>query len=292
MVTRIGGVMKVFLSWSGPTSKQIAVALRDWLPKVIQAIEPWMSSEDIRKGARWSSSLAKELETTKAGIVCVTSDNPDAPWLNFEAGALSKTVERQEMVCTFLFHLKPSQLTGPLKDFQATEATKEDTQKLIFTLNKATAKPIDDSKLQEAFEVWWGKFESLLSQISASTRLAPLESRSSEDMLAEVLGIVRDQGRQTDSILAALNATFTQLTLGNLRSNYINVAGVQGLYRPSESFGNVAEARPIQTMIWHDDDTMASKLAEPLSIDAFNPPGVEESGDGLPIDDIQSEEKK
>jgi hypothetical protein len=37
---------------------------------------------------------------------------------------------------------------------------------------------------------------------------------------------------------------------------------------------------------------MASKLAEPLSIDAFNPPGVEESGDGLPIDDIQSEEKK
>src|ERR1700722_16316228 len=105
--------MKVFLSWSGETSKRVATTLRDWLPNVIQAIDPWMSSEDIAKGARWSSKIATELATTNAGIVCVTPDNSGAPWLNFEASALSKSVEK-EMVCPYLFRMKPSDVTGPL----------------------------------------------------------------------------------------------------------------------------------------------------------------------------------
>ena len=42
--------MKVFLGWSGETSHNVALALSDWLPKVIQAIRPFVSSEDIAKG--------------------------------------------------------------------------------------------------------------------------------------------------------------------------------------------------------------------------------------------------
>ena len=128
--------MNIFLSWSGQTSRQIALALRDWLPKVIQAIDPWISSEDIEKGARWSAGVATELKATKAGVVCVTPDNQEAPWLNFEAGALSKTVDR-EMVCTYLFRLKPSEVTGPLAQFQHTLANKEDTLRMLATLNRA-----------------------------------------------------------------------------------------------------------------------------------------------------------
>ena len=44
--------MKVFLCWSGTRSKGIANALHEWLPRVIQALDPWISV-DIDKGARW-----------------------------------------------------------------------------------------------------------------------------------------------------------------------------------------------------------------------------------------------
>ena len=44
--------MKVFISWSGERSKQMAAALKEWLPTAIQYLEPWMSDTDIHAGDR------------------------------------------------------------------------------------------------------------------------------------------------------------------------------------------------------------------------------------------------
>jgi hypothetical protein len=85
--------VKVFLSWSGDVSRQVAGLLREWLPLVINEIEPFMSSEDIDKGTRGLNIIASELQDSDHGVVVVTEENFERPWINFEAGALSKVVE-------------------------------------------------------------------------------------------------------------------------------------------------------------------------------------------------------
>ena len=109
--------MKIFLSWSGDRSGAVAAAFREWLPNVIQALQPWLSSANIDQGTRWSSEVAAQLQETRVGIICLTPENISAPWLLFESGALSKTLA-QTHVCTYLIGLEPTDLGWPLAMFQ------------------------------------------------------------------------------------------------------------------------------------------------------------------------------
>lgn len=117
--------MKVFLSWSGEKSRAVAEALRDWLPYVIQEVEPFMSSEDIVAGARWQDELATQLDESRFGILCVTQDNQSAPWLNFEAGAIAKQLGLNRVV-PLAIDLRLAELRPPLGQFQAKEMTKHE----------------------------------------------------------------------------------------------------------------------------------------------------------------------
>src|SRR5260221_13115017 len=102
--------MKVFLSWSGEQSKLAAKALHDWLPTVIHTVRPYMSAENINKGQRWSVDISKQLEETDFGVICMTPENLEAPWVLFEAGALLKGREKGH-VCPLLFGVGGIDLT-------------------------------------------------------------------------------------------------------------------------------------------------------------------------------------
>lgn len=103
----------VFISWSGPSSEQVASALRDWLPTVLRGLEVWLSSKDIAKGARWGPAISQKLDQTSFGIACVVPGNEKAPWLLFEAGAASKSVEEGRL-SPFLFGVSPEELPPAL----------------------------------------------------------------------------------------------------------------------------------------------------------------------------------
>lgn len=157
--------MKVFLSWSGEKSHKVALVFRDWFPSVIQSLVPYVSSEDIDKGTRWSTDIAKELEDSTFGILCVTKDNLNAPWLTFEAGALSKTMDKS-FVSPFLFDIKRSEVDGPILQFQSTIFSRDDMLKLVKTLNKACGDDkLTDERLEKAFGVWWPTLEEELNKL-------------------------------------------------------------------------------------------------------------------------------
>lgn len=119
--------MNVFISWSGDRSLAVAQALRDWLPNVIQALEPWLSASDIEQGTRWSTEVSLQLQESRVGIVCLTPENLREPWILFEAGALSKTIANT-FVCTYLIDLEITDVSWPLAMFQATKGQGADQE--------------------------------------------------------------------------------------------------------------------------------------------------------------------
>lgn len=194
--------MKIFLSWSGHKSHEVAMALKDWLPSVIQSIEPYVSSEDIDKGARWSTDIAKELANSSFGILCVTKDNIEAPWLLFEAGSLANKVDKG-LVCPFLFDLKMAEIKeGPLLQFQTTVFEKDDVRKLLLSINKACGEAgLKEDLLEKSFEIWWPELEKILNRINEqssdndssdgdSDNKSPLE-HGCNSMLEEILELSR-----------------------------------------------------------------------------------------------------
>jgi len=187
--------MKVFLSWSGEESHYVAARLRDWLPDVIQDIEPWMSSADIAAGARWSTNIQRQLSETSLGILCVTRENQGAPWLVFEAGALAKTIDGT-YVCPYLIDMTAAQLEpGPLTQFQAKSANEEGTFDLLRTLNRAGREDhLPDDKLRRSFSKWWPELEQRLKTIPVGPA-AVSAPRPMNDMIEEVLVAIRDMQR-------------------------------------------------------------------------------------------------
>lgn len=190
--------MKVFISWSGKTSFEVAKVLKEWIPCVIQDIEPYFSSDDIDKGARWSTDIAKELEAAEFGILCVTKDNLDSAWLNFEAGALSKAIDKSK-VCPFLFNLLPSDISNsPILQFQMTSVDRDDMYKLFQSMNKALGEnALEETRLKKMFELSWDEIDTALKGIedlSAEEREKKKgKSLDQQKILEEMLDLLRSQ---------------------------------------------------------------------------------------------------
>ena len=187
--------MKVFISWSGDQSKRYAEAIRDWLPAVLQMVTPYFTPADIEKGSRWSTDIAKELDSSQVGIICVTRDNLHADWVLFEAGALSKSIDKAH-VCPVIFGISNTDLSGPLKQFQTTEFEKADFQKLITLINnKLGESKLSPKTLDTVFDKWWPDLQAKVEAIAKSVVEPTGPVRSERDLIEEILSLTRASAR-------------------------------------------------------------------------------------------------
>jgi hypothetical protein len=152
--------MKIFLSWSDETSHAIASALGDWIPFVIQAVETYVPPVDTRKGTRWSDDVSKELNQSSLGILCVVPGNVGAPWLNFEAGVLLKTLDVSNVI-PLLIDVETSELeNGPLAPFPSAIFDKNSMYQILETINEKTEKGrLSEDRLRDTFDIWWPKLK-------------------------------------------------------------------------------------------------------------------------------------
>jgi hypothetical protein len=184
--------MKVFLSWSGSTSRAVASALYDWLPMVLQAVQPWMSEESVPKGQQWSLLLQQELRETAACIICLTPENLEAPWLHFEAGQAARALD-SAYICPYLVGVSKADLTGPLSLFQATAADQLETLRLVETINSTLGTNVlKTDLLRRTYEFMW---PVLNARLGAIRETVVERKRPSSQVLEEILDTIRRMER-------------------------------------------------------------------------------------------------
>jgi hypothetical protein len=192
--------MHLFISWSGEQSKAVAIELQQWLQEVIQAVQPWMST-DIEKGKKWIDELNGRLEQSRVGILCLTRSALNSPWLHYEAGALAKT--KDALVCSLLFDVAPDEVKYPLAQFQQTLVEREDFRRLVHSINRAVSqndgRSLPDAVLDRLFERNWDRLETALSaamEIEESSEESAMEGFQREqppeelEMIEEMMGVV------------------------------------------------------------------------------------------------------
>jgi hypothetical protein len=160
--------MDIFIAWSGPASQRLALALYKWLPDVMQAVKPFMSTESIRSGSTWLTDIGAKLEAAHFAILCATPTNLTSPWMHFEAGAVSKHIAKAK-VCALLLDVKANDLQMPLAQFQHREAIKSEIFELVVDINRATGDTaLELERLQRMFGNSWGVLELGLKEARAA----------------------------------------------------------------------------------------------------------------------------
>ena len=239
--------MKVFISWSGERSHALAAALKEWIPPLLQSVDVWMSASDIEKGAMWDTTIAEHLSSADLGIVCLTPENLQSPWILFESGALSKRV-RKSRLCTYLLGLRPQDVPPPLGLFQHTVVEKEDTRTLIQTINGGTERPLRSEAMNMLFDATWPQVEARLHSIPAAPDPPP-RPRPLDQMVEELLANSRKQNQPSnESVLSKLQC----IELAMMMNSY-GTFGSASMKSAALSILNLSRHK----YSGHDDETSA-----------------------------------
>jgi hypothetical protein len=242
--------LKVFISWAGDRANVIATGFHDFLPDVVNAVQPFMSGANIDKGTRWSDALNSSLLESTCAIVCLTEESMRSVWVAFETGAISRaaggTEGARSRIWTYLSGLETTSLQlTPFAEYQATSATQDETLRLVRSINALSPDPVSTESLKRRFDaVFWPHFAKVLEKAQAATNppnlgpkeaqhqnLLPIGRERDDDLLSEILRTLRSVQREVrrGSVQPLMQTSdASEFALQSFRDRLQKVAGVQG----------------------------------------------------------------
>jgi hypothetical protein len=124
------------------------------------------------------------LSLSQVGLICLTHENLEAPWIMFESGVLAKNLDESK-VCPILFDVEPSDIKGPLVQFQAARFEENEIRRIVRMINAELGKAaLSDEVLEKVFQKWWPDLEARVRKILAQpVATSGLGHRADRDIL-------------------------------------------------------------------------------------------------------------
>ena len=195
---------RLFISWSRPQAEDIAPALKNFIQDVL-GIDGIFLSKEIDSGRRWSSEIASALETCDAGLIVVTSENKEAPWLNFEAGAISKRIDDANVI-PLLWDISVGEIANtPLNQFQCKSFIRNDIRFVVENLVKLW--DLSPESVDRRFDAMWPNFEAQLKQVPNQSS-DPAGSPTIED----VFSLIQRLGSRLSDIESTVDSIESDLS--------------------------------------------------------------------------------
>ena len=253
--------MKIFIAWSKDASGAIGNALRDFLLQIHPSgFTPFTSKANIAYGEDWNDILEEELRRSHYGVLCVTEENLNSPWLWYEAGALGVSTvwnggTSKPHVAPVLFgNVNSDKLPAPIRHFQVMKFSRENLLALAQQLNELCrsvdgddVRRLDASDIKTNFEKAYPTLEKEIQAI-----LDEAEETRFREKLDEFDEALKDFRRD--------NGDDEMAQMGNLLSGKLRAEGLTEngrkfanayleLLRSNENAENAASARRLRSAI-------------------------------------------
>lgn len=173
--------MNVFMSWSGGKSLAYAEEIKKLIENCIQSAKVFCSSEDIQNGENWANTLFDALRGAKFGIICLTKENMNSSWINFEAGAIVSKLENK--MTAMLIDIGVDEITSPLSLYQASKIEKNSLLQLILAINKTLDTKIDEERIKKSFNHFYNDFSENIAKFVFSEGKQQMEAISFKELL-------------------------------------------------------------------------------------------------------------
>jgi TIR domain len=188
--------VNIFVSWSGDYSQHVAGVLRQHIRKVVQEADCFFSKGDIEAGTPWLLEISDKLVSHSIGLICVTKENQERPWINFEAGALASGLDSAHVV-PLLIEMAEADLKMPLASFHAKLCDKAGLFDVFQMINRQAERPLPIEELREQFEIWWPRISDELTYATPAKSSAQ-PTRNQHEILEEILLGVRQLLRERE----------------------------------------------------------------------------------------------